>query len=98
MLPSFSRAEHIFTRIDLLTATEASENIWTSVAYSPRADRQQVTIGLQCVADIPQRSSGSTICQSALAQGRILPEFKSAECAVGQRDGASSPLRDASDL
>ena len=28
MLPSFSRAEHIFARIDLLTATEASENLW----------------------------------------------------------------------
>jgi hypothetical protein len=50
------RAVHLFTRIDLLTATEASENLRTSMAHFTRAHVQPITvIGLQCVADIHQR-------------------------------------------
>jgi hypothetical protein len=49
------RAEHVFVRIDVLAAAEASEDLRAAVANSLRADIKEVTtLGSQCDADISE--------------------------------------------
>src|ERR1700733_8309798 len=90
------RAEHVFTRVDILTASKASENLRAAVAHPVRTDIQQITvIGLQCVADISERC---TVWQDDLPirtgpRNERTVEFGPGECASGQGDDSPSPLR-----
>ena len=95
------RAEHIFTRVDLLTATGASEDLRSSVAHSSRTEIQEVTIiSLQRVADISQHCAfwQNDLPIGAYSREESFIEFRPGECTAGQRDDSSSLLRNTPDI